>query len=243
MTAYAPPVDLETFYDEVTLNYLYRIMAGRPWAIHLIGPDEIHYNEDFEKPEDDPANPELTQRTALKVATELNAFVATQVRPDEDPPLMYHAVVFHYGEPWVAPEADYCEYFDFDSFDWFCNQCFAVLKATGAHCPTCAPTHFPGLMRVPCDAEPNEHPALFMYADNTDGYSGAWCQFCIAKHQREADAEDARRAHAKHRAWRRWGFTRRVLDLGKRLRLVDGYSWSYSAICNGCVGITWRWER
>jgi len=244
MTTYAPPVDLGAFYDDETLDYLYRTMAGREWAIYLIGPDEIHFNEDFEKPEDDPTNPELTQRTALKTATEVNALAAELARPDEDPPIMYHAVVFHQGEPWLPSESDgaageYRECFDFDSYDWFCNQCFEVIKDTAAHCPTCAPTHFPGLKRLKCDAE-KEHPALFMYAANLDGYNQPICFYCVMKHQDEVDAE---RRHAGHRQWYRRLDSWHLLPTLKRLRLVRSWYWTQSATCDGCTSIRWRWTR
>lgn len=250
---YAPPVDIATFYDEDTLDHLFQIMHGHEWAIHLIGPDEIHYNVDFEKPEDDPDNPELTQRTALKTAAELNAFVASQERPDEDPPLMYHSVVFHHGEPWVPAASDgkpgeYCEWFDFNSHDWFCNQCFEVINGAGVHCPTCAPAHFPGLMRVPCDAEPNTHPAIFMYADNTEGYSSAYCWFCIRDHQQEVTGQGKRlrleRMHASHAPWRRWKLTGWLLKSSRRMGLVAGYTTYHAKPCLGCVyDIHWRWSR
>jgi hypothetical protein len=241
---YAPPVDLDTFYDEAALDYLHRVMAGHQWAIHLIGPDEIHYNVDFKKPEDDPDNPEFTQRTALKTAAELNAFVASQARPDEDPPLMYHAVVFHQGEPWLpskedGPAGEYCEWFDFDSFDRFCNICFEVIKDGAAHCQTCAPTRFPGLKRLECDTDP-AHPALFMYADNLDGYGSPDCFYCALKYRDEMDAE---RRHARHLGWYRWRVTQRLLPGLKRLRLVRSWHWTSSATCDGCTSIRWRWTR
>lgn len=245
MTAYAPPVDLNTFYDDETLDYLHRVIAGREWAIHLIGPDEIHFNEDFEKPEDDPTNPELTQRTALKTAAEVNALAAELARPGEDPPIMYHAVVFHQGEPWLPSESDgaageYRECFDFDSYDWFCNQCFEVIKDTAAHCPTCAPTHFPGLKRLECDAKP-EHPALFMYADNLDGYNQPICFYCVMKHQDEAWTE---RRHAGHKAWRTWRSTRRLLNGLCRLGVCCGWCCSLCHSGQSCIsGIKWRWSR
>lgn len=243
---YVPPIDIDDFYSRADITHLTATLERwQRWSVHLIGPDKILTHVNPELPDDDPANEEFTQRTALKFAMERNAWAEKA----NDGIQTVHCVVLHDGDPWVpdasdGPATEYCEYFDFDSYDWFCNQCYEVLKAPGAHCLTCAPTHFPGLMRVPCDAEPNTHPAIFMYADNTDGYSGAFCQFCIAAHQREMDERDAERRHAKHLAWRRWSLTHRALRLGKRLRLVKHYSYSYSAICNGCVrGITWRWSR
>lgn len=243
MNAYAPPVDLNTFYDDETLDHLHRVIAGREWAIHLIGPDEIHFNEDFEKPEDDPTNPELTQRTALKVATEVNALAAELARPGEDPSIMYHAVVFHQGEPWVPSELDgpvdeYCEWFDFDTCEWFCNQCFTLLVETH-HCPTCAPTQFPGLMRVLCDNDP-QHPAIFMYADNTGDY-GAYCFFCIGEHRNQVESE---RRHAGHKAWRTWRSTRRLLNGLCRLGVCRGWCYSLCHSGQSCIsGIRWRWSR
>lgn len=242
---YAPPVDPGTFYDEETLEYLYSVMSGRPWAIHLIGPDEIHFNVDFEKDPDADDNPELTQRTALKTASELNAFVAAQPpHPGEDPPLMYHAVVFHHGEPWLPSESDgpageYCEWFDFAACEWFCNQCFRALKDDAAHCRTCAPVRFAGLKRLECDAEPT-HPALFMYADNLDGYGSPICFYCITAHQEQVRVEQE---HAGHRPWRRWKATNRALRVLNRLGVVRFYQWSYTSLCEGCVTVTWRWSK
>jgi hypothetical protein len=239
---YAPPVDLGEFYDEETLDYLYNLTASRPWAIHLIGPDEVHYNVNFEKDPDADDNPELTQRTALKTASELNAFVAAQPpHPGEDPPLMYHAVVLHHGEPWL-PElnesaAVYTEWFDIEEYNWFCNQCFNQLDGKQA-CPTCAPTDIPGMQQADCYAEPR-HPQTFVYADN-GGY-GAPCGWCAYDAMNEAH-KDCEHNHC--RAWRRWQATDRLLSLLFRLNVVKGLRWDD---CNGrgrhASVIAWRWSR
>lgn len=252
---YTAPIDIDTFYTSDDLAWYAEHFGGTPWAVHIIGPDEIHTHWDPELPEDDPANLEFTQRTALKWASDHNAW---RKKFDKDNDGRYqdiatHCVVLHNGVPWVpnatdGPADEYCEWFDFESFDWFCNQCFNVLKDTGAHCPTCAPTRFPGLMRVPCDDESNRHPAIFMFADNTDGYSGAYCQFCIAEHQREVAAQDEQlvleRMHARHGAWRHWRLTGWLLKSGRRMGLVAGYTTYHAEPCLGCVyDIHWKWTR
>jgi hypothetical protein len=92
------------------------------------------------------------------------------------------AVVLHNGEPWTpdpkhdGPADQYCEWFDWSAAEWFCNQCLEPIA--GQSCPTCAPTHVPGLYRLPCDV-PDEHPAVFMYATNTSDGFGPPCFYCI----------------------------------------------------------------
>ena len=239
--SYALPVDLDAFYDEETLSYLYNLTAGHPWAIHLIGPDEVHYNVDFEKAPDADDNPLLTQRTALKTASELNAFVAANLAVDgEDPPVMYHAVVFHHGEPWL-PELNesagvYCEWFDHEECDWFCNQCFNQLPDKRQGCPEHAPLEVPGFQLTDCNNP--EHPRTFVYADN-GGY-GAPCGWCAHDAMSEAHKDCD---HAQHRAWRRWGVTERTMVMLSRLRLVKGMCWSNCNRRGYCVsGIAWRWS-
>lgn len=73
--------------------------------------------------------------------------------------------------------AEYCELFSWTTKNWTCNQCGLVLDKHD-HCPDHAPTHFPGLQRLECDAEPGAHPEMFMYADNQPGY-GPICFYCI----------------------------------------------------------------
>lgn len=250
---YIPPVNIDTAFTDAELDGIYHQAARSLWAVLITDPDEIRTHIDPDLDPEDENNEEFTQRTALKWAAERNAWNDKRHAEDPNGPAG-HCIVLHNGEPWApdpnsdGPADEYCEWFDFGSFDWFCNQCFNVLKDTGAHCPTCAPTRFPGLMRVPCDNESNMHPAIFMYADNTDGYSGAYCQFCIAEHQREVAAQDEQlvleRMHARHGAWRHWKLTGSLLKLGHRTGLVVGHTTYHAKPCLGCVyDIHWRWTR
>lgn len=242
--AYIPPVDINTAFTNAELDSIYQHAARHPWSVFVTDLDEVrtHINPDLD-PEDE-NNEEFTQRTALKWASERNAWNDKRNADDPNSPAG-HCVVLHHGEPWApdlntdGPAGEYCEWFDFDSFDWFCNICFEVIKGNAAHCPTCAPTRFAGLKRLECDADP-AHPALFMYADNLDGYGSPDCFYCALKYQDEVDAE---RRHAGHRGWYRWRLTQRLLPILKRLRLVQSWSWTSSATCDGCTSIRWRWTR
>jgi len=241
-TSTLTPEQIAAHYDDSqwwTAHY-----GHAEWAVHIIGPDDVHTRANPDLDDDDPANPEFTQRTALKFAADTNAFVAGNFTPD-DPTV--HAVVLHCGEPWTpdavhgGPDGAYCEFFDFGACEWFCNLCFRVLGDDATHCPTCAPASFPGLQRLECVAEPT-HPALFMYADNLDGYGSPSCFYCTGSAR---DAWESEREHAGHRAWRRWPATDRALRwLGHLPGLTVHRSTVYTADCRGCItSITWRWSR
>lgn len=243
--AYITPVDVNTFYTNDDLDRIYQRGARIPWAVHVTGIDEIHSHISPEMADDDPDNEEFTQRTALKWAAERNAWHDKALADGSTGTISEYCVVLHNGEPW-APDPDvdgrpgeYCEWFDFDACEWFCSICFEVIKDGAAHCPTCAPTRFAGLKRLECDADP-AHPALFMYADNLDGYNSPHCFYCILDHQREVESG---RQHARHLKWYRWRITKRLLPVLKRVRLVRSWYWTSSATCNGCTSIRWRWTR
>lgn len=131
----------------------------------------------------------------------------------------------------------YCEIFDWDRCDWFCNICDRPLDGTSPY-PEHAPTEFAGLELVECYAEPR-HPHTFMYAQ--DGGYSAPCGYCTTAAVAEAHKNCE---HAHHQAWRRWRVTDRAVSVLHRINLVIGSRWSN---CNGrgtCVsGITWRWSR
>lgn len=226
------PDQIAEHYDGT--DYYIETFGRIPWAVHIIGPDEVHAHVNPDLDDDDPANEEFTQRTALKFAAESNAFMASA--PVYDPPIPCHAVVLHHGDPWIPDEIDgptgqYCEWFDYGELEFFCNQCFRQVPGH-LGCPDHAPVDIPGLQVTEC-SEPGIHPRTFAYADN-GGY-GAPCMYCVCNSISEAHEGCE---HAGHLFWFRWHWLVRVL---KRVKVVRSYY--YTSSCR-CAPVTaWAWTK
>lgn len=125
-----------------------------------------------------------------------------------------------------------CDHEGSCDWGWSCSQCGYDL--TAGPCPDHAPTAFPGLVLVDCDAEPRHWTWIHAH----DGYP-APCTPCQL-----AAEMDAHRgcAHALHGAWRAWKFTGRVDRWGARVGLWNGFtSFTLGGGCNGCR-TRFRWS-
>lgn len=200
------------------------------WSVYVVGADKVHTHANPDLDGDDDENAEFTQRTALK-------FAADATSDPDDQAGQVHAIVLHHGEPWTLREWDgpadaYCEWFDYDECDFFCNQCFRPLSGHNTPCPEHAPVNIPGLQVTEC-GQPEEHPRSFVYADN-GGY-GAPCMYCVHASMKEAHEGCE---HARHLFWFRW---HRVVRALKRLRIVR--SFYYTSGCR-CAPVTaWAWTK
>jgi hypothetical protein len=91
-----------TGYTDADLTYLAENFRADPWAVHIIGPDEIHTHANTELADDDPTNPVLTEQAAREMVANTNRFAREHAEKNPDPqgyrPVV-HAVLLHYGVP------------------------------------------------------------------------------------------------------------------------------------------------
>lgn len=221
-------------FGDDTLNWLLAAASPYTWSVFTTGSYTVHTHLDPGQDGEDAA--EFTQRTALKFAAD--AIAAGHDKSTEEP---LYAVVLHHGHPWTLREWDgpadaYCEWFDYEECDYFCNQCFEQIPGQRG-CPEHAPTSVPGLQVAEC-SEPDKHPRTFIFADN-GGY-GAPCGWCAYDAMSEAHKDCE---HAHHWAWRRWRVTRKVFGALYQFQISTG--WCYSTCKTGrtCISrISWRWS-
>lgn len=102
MTETPTTADGWTGYTDADLTYLAENFRTDPWAVHIIGPDEIHTHANTELAEDDPTNPVLTEQAAREMVANTNRFAREYAEKNPDPqgyrPVL-HAVLLHYGVP------------------------------------------------------------------------------------------------------------------------------------------------
>lgn len=118
---------------------------------------------------------------------------------------------------------------------WCCNADGCHTRVDDVPCPEHAPVAFPGLRLVECQAEPRH----FLYSHDRDDY-GHGCPACWSKHVWNQLVELRESTHRyRHRAWRRWRVTVRVVRLLRRIGMVRAYSLSWGDGCRGCM----TWDR
>lgn len=78
--------------------------ADTEWMVHVTGMDDCHLHQNPDLDDDDPANPVLTQESAVKLAADFNGFNAAYTArfPDDDLAPRISATVFRFGVPYEA---------------------------------------------------------------------------------------------------------------------------------------------
>lgn len=102
-TEQTPAATEWTGYSDGELAWFAEHYADTEWAVHVIGPDDVHTHADPELDDDDPANPVLTRESAFELAAGLNAswvaYKAANTPLSEYGPNVFHASVLHHGVP------------------------------------------------------------------------------------------------------------------------------------------------
>jgi len=98
--------DTWTGYTPQDLAWYAENLADDEWAVHVVGPDEVHTHVNPDLDEDDPANPLFTEASAHAFAAKVREFNAWYHAkwPNEDAPNLI-PTVFHRGVP-VEPAGD-----------------------------------------------------------------------------------------------------------------------------------------
>jgi hypothetical protein len=81
-----------TGYSAEDLAWFAENFADTEWAVHVVGPDDVHTRANPDLDEDDPANPVLTEESAQAFAANVREFNA-----------WYHAKYPNEGAPALIP--------------------------------------------------------------------------------------------------------------------------------------------
>lgn len=92
-----------SLYDADALAWFAETYGDDPWMVHVTGMDDCHTHVNPDLDDEDPANPLLTEASAVKLAADFNSFDAYYAKRflGEEPPGI-HATVFRLGKPFVA---------------------------------------------------------------------------------------------------------------------------------------------